>query len=106
MDMKIRPANGFNKINSVSSSKIKSSDVSTQSSVTAMKADKKSDIITISAEGTFQAELDREIKDISEEINEISSDEKINAIKEQITNGTYFVSSEDVADAILDKLWF
>lgn len=103
MDIKINSTNAYAKINAVSSSKSKSKDTIIESAVS--KADKKSDIITISAEGTFQAELDKEIKTISEEINEISSEDRINLIKEQVSNGTYFVTSEDVADAILEKLW-
>ncbi|NLP26609.1 MAG: flagellar biosynthesis anti-sigma factor FlgM [Clostridiales bacterium] len=103
MDIKINSTNAYAKINTVSSSKNKGKDTTIESMVT--KADKKSDIITISAEGTFQAELDKEIKTISEEISEISSEDRINSIKERVSNGTYFVTSEDVADAILEKLW-
>lgn len=104
MDMKIRSTNGYLNVNSVSSTKNKKTDAGVQGMT--MKTDSKSDIITISAEGTFQAEIDKEIKAISEEISNISSEEKVNSIKEQIANGTYFVSSENVADAILNKLWY
>ncbi len=104
MDMKIRSTNGYANINSVSSIKNKNGDAGVQS--IAMKTDNKSDIIKISAEGTFQAELDKETKAISEEISDISAEEKINSIKEQIDNGTYFVSSENIADAILGKLLY
>ncbi len=104
MDIKIRSTNGYANINSVSGTKNKNNDAGVQG--IAMKTDNKSDIIKISAEGTFQAELDKEVKAISEEINDISSEEKINSIKEQIDNGTYFVSSENIADAILGKLLY
>lgn len=98
MDMKIKAINGYNATNSVSRSNNIKSD-----SPDKVNKSLKSDVITISEEGAFQAELNNEIKAIAQEINDNEDNAKINELREQIKNGSYQISTDDLVDSILNR---
>ncbi len=70
------------------------------------KACIKHDTVSISPEAASFREIERSTRTISSDIENYASQEKINSLKAQIADGTYNVSAEEVADAILDRLSF
>lgn len=63
----------------------------------------KQDRMSFSSTSTSMREMDKKVKDISLEIESKNSKERIQDLKSQIENGTYFVNSGNVADAILGR---
>jgi len=98
----------------VCSSYLKAKEIGSQSvkdneNIKTSDADKvcvKHDTVSISPEAASFREIDRSTKAISSDIESSVSQEKINSLKAQIADGTYNVSEEEVADAILDRLSF
>lgn len=66
----------------------------------------KKDTVTISPEASAFRELSSSNKAIAAGINNFASQEKINSLKAQIAAGTYNVSADKVADAILERMVF
>ena len=66
----------------------------------------KTDTVSISATASDFSSA-KVITDISSNVNGLSNNERVSSIKEQVKNGTYNVSSQAVADSILDRFaWF
>ena len=64
----------------------------------------KSDVISISANGNFQAELNKEVKMAAESVVKTNTDNRVESIKAKVDAGAYAVSTGDVANAILARL--
>ena len=100
MSIRLNALKNYNttSVNSVSKSKDeKTSAVSTKNDMQ-VKADKVS--ITASAGDFSAAKVQTKI---SANVNSLSSSDRINEIKKQIAEGTYNVTSEDIAESILDR---
>lgn len=102
MGMNIKPLNGCSGTNSVSKSKCGTASSANKATINETV---KYDSINISMEGSFRAELDKEVKTITSEINSDDKDEKIAEIKEELKSGTYSVSSEKIVDSIIERLF-
>lgn len=95
----------LNALNNYSAGMIKTTkDMAAEKKITkgaAQSAAAKTDKISISANAAdFSAAKIR--GEISASVNSLSGADRISAIKEKVANG-YFVSSEDLADRILDR---
>lgn len=64
----------------------------------------KKDSFSLSSEASLFRECGKTIKSAAAEITSPVSDEKIASLKSCIKNGSYYVSSGQIADAILDRL--
>ena len=64
------------------------------------------DKVSISPEASSYREIDKTTKSISSEVSGAASQEKLNSLKAQIQAGTYSVSADKVADAILGRMAF
>ena len=62
----------------------------------------KSDVVSIKADASDVAAA-RVKTTIAANVNSLSSADKINALKASIADGSYFVSSEDIAGKILER---
>ena len=62
----------------------------------------KSDVVSIKADASDVAAA-RVKTDIAANVNSLSSADRINAIKAKVADGSYFVSSEDIAGKILER---
>ena len=100
MDIRFNALNSYSvtgKMN-VSGSKKPGSSKNDKSSVSSKK-----DSISLSSNGVKNSGLYKLNATMRSEIDALSSQERISAIKASIRNGSYNVSSEEVADAILDR---
>ena len=64
----------------------------------------KTDSFSLSSEASMFKECGKVIRASVSEITSPADDSRINSLKQQIRNGTYNVSSEQIADAILDRI--
>ena len=62
----------------------------------------KSDVVSIKADASDVAAA-RVKTDIAANVNSLSSADRISAIKAKVADGSYFVSSEDIAGRILER---
>lgn len=62
-----------------------------------------SDKVMISSNATNQSIISRFGKPISNEINNTDNSEKISRLKEEIANGTYHVSTDELVDKLLSR---
>ena len=62
----------------------------------------KNDVVSIKADASDVAAA-RVKTTIAANVNSLSSADKINALKASIADGSYFVSSEDIAGKILER---
>lgn len=63
----------------------------------------KSDKVMISQNATNQSSIARISKPIANEVNSVDNSDKIKTLKEQIANGTYHVSTEELTDKLLSR---
>ncbi|MBR6337778.1 MAG: flagellar biosynthesis anti-sigma factor FlgM [Ruminococcus sp.] len=63
----------------------------------------KNDVVSIKADASDVAAA-KVRSTVAANVNSLSSADKINALKASIADGSYFVSSEDIADKILERL--
>lgn len=63
----------------------------------------KNDVVSIKADASDVAAA-KVRSTISANVNSLSSADRINALKASIADGSYFVSSEDIAGKILERL--
>ena len=63
----------------------------------------KNDVVSIKADASDVAAA-RVRSTISANVNSLSSADRINALKASIADGSYFVSSEDIAGKILERV--
>lgn len=63
----------------------------------------KQDQVCISADAAAYSARDKQVKAIASEVNAIGSPERLHALHDQIQSGTYQVSPERVADAMLSR---
>ena len=97
----------FNALNSYQATKINSSG----RKASAVKGEKavssgikaKADSISISSNATNYGEINKLSNAIRNEIDAMNGADRIASIKEAIRNGSYSVSSDEVAGAILDR---
>lgn len=61
------------------------------------------DKVEISQDAASRAEVARLASSVALEVEGTASPQRLREITENIENGTYFVSAQDVADAILDR---
>ena len=64
----------------------------------------KKDSFSLSSEASMFRECGKIIKSAVAEITSPASEDRINALRQQIKNGSYNISSGQVADAILDRI--
>ena len=64
----------------------------------------KTDSFSLSSEASMFKECGKVIRASVSEITSPASDSRINSLKQQIRNGTYNVSSDMIAGAILDRI--
>lgn len=64
----------------------------------------KKDSFSLSSEASMFKECGKVIRASVAEITAPADDSRINSLRQQIRNGTYNVSSEQLADAILDRV--
>ncbi len=64
----------------------------------------KTDSLSFSSEASMFKECGKVIKSAVAEITSPASEDRINSLRQQIKNGTYNVSSDMIADAILDRV--
>ncbi len=64
----------------------------------------KTDSFSLSSEASMFRECGKVIRASVAEITSPAGDSRINALKQQIRSGTYNVSSDQIADAILDRI--
>ncbi|MEM1485294.1 flagellar biosynthesis anti-sigma factor FlgM [Oscillospiraceae bacterium PP1C4] len=76
-------------------------DVSANSANTNVSGSEKHDTISISSEGFTQRDVSRIVKNVVNDMERMDSSSRAEEIKSAIENHTYFVSSSDLADAIL-----
>ena len=69
-----------------------------------VSASGKKDSFSLSSEASMFMECGKTIKSAVGSITASASDERIASLKEQISSGNYYVSSGQIADAILDRL--
>lgn len=67
------------------------------------KTSTKKDSFSFSAQAALIKETSKTVKSYAADIAEPASDERIESLKAQIKNGEYNVSSEQVADSILNR---
>ena len=97
----------FNALNSYQTAKLnpsgrKSSAIKDEKGITSgIKA--KADSISISSDASNYGEISRLSNAIRSEIDAANGAERLASIKEAIRNGSYSVSSDEVAGAILDR---
>ena len=107
--MKINPAAAFNAYNKtvekISSSQSSTAAHSADSAPTRAAAAEHTDQVQISAEGARKAGIQQITDTIVSEIHEPASPEKLEALRDEVQNKTYHVSTQDLVDAIM-KRWF
>jgi len=64
----------------------------------------KTDSFSLSSEASMFRECGKVIKASVAEITAPADENRINSLRQQIKNGTYNISSEKIADAILDRV--
>lgn len=64
----------------------------------------KTDSFSLSSEASMFKECGKVIKSAVSEITSPASEDRINSLRQQIKNGTYNVSSDLIAGAILDRI--
>lgn len=64
----------------------------------------KTDSLSMGSEASMFRTCSRAIKGAVSEIVSPAEETRINSLKKQISDGTYYVSSEKVADAILERI--
>lgn len=64
----------------------------------------KKDSFSLSSEASMFRECGKVIKSAVSEITSSASDDRIASLRQQIQNGSYNISSSQVADAILDRI--
>ncbi len=64
----------------------------------------KTDSFSLSSEASMFKECGRVIKSSVAEITASAGDERINSLRQQIKNGSYNISAEKIADAILERI--
>jgi flagellar biosynthesis anti-sigma factor FlgM len=62
----------------------------------------KQDTIQISSQGKAQQEIGRIVSEIMDEVSQNAGAERLESLKAAIADGSYHVSSDDLADAILN----
>lgn len=102
MNINLNACSGYLKAQEISSQPVKENEFCKPVGKLSAKHDK----VSISPEAASFAEIDRSTKTIASEISGSASQERINSLKAQIAAGTYNVSADDVADAILDRMAF
>lgn len=75
----------------------------TQSVKSPLSYGRKNDSVSISPDAASFRELDGSVKEIASQIQSSVSQQRIEQLKAQIADGSYNVSSESVADAILAR---
>lgn len=70
------------------------------------RTDDKTDVVSISSNADSFRAMNNTVKQISEEVKNANSTERVNEIKTKVQNGTYDISSGAVADAILTHMMF
>ena len=63
------------------------------------------DRILISSEGTRKAEVDQLTKAIATEVYKPASPERLESLRTAVQNGTYYVATGDLVDAMMSR-WF
>ena len=63
----------------------------------------KNDVITISSRAADYSEVAKVQTEISADVNSLSNESRVSAIKNAVANGEYNVSSYDIAGSILDR---
>lgn len=96
MNIRFNPLSAYRNTSSVSGKRGKYD-------VSADKGAVKTDKVTISAEGSDYAQTVKIQNDISAEVSEYGSADRLAAIKKQIADGSYGVSSKEIADRILER---
>lgn len=69
-------------------------------------SEEKTDVVSISSNANAYREVNAKTNEISEEVKNYASAERIQGIKTKIENGTYAVSTGVVADSILAHMLF
>lgn len=103
MNINLNACNGYLKAQEINSQPVKENEFIQPAGG---KLNVKHDKVSISPEAASFAEISRSTKTIASEVSSTASQEKINSLKAQIAAGTYKVSADDVADAILDRIAF
>lgn len=66
-------------------------------------AAQKTDKVSLSGDASFRSVLVRMGRNMAEEVHSAASQERIQELKDEVENKTYYVSSARLADAILDS---
>lgn len=61
------------------------------------------DVVSISNSANGKSAISKASSSIRADINALSSTDRVSALREQIKNGSYSVSTEDIAGAILER---
>ena len=64
----------------------------------------KTDCFSLSSEASMFRECGKVIKSSVAEITAPASENRINSLRQQIQSGTYSISAENIADAILERV--
>lgn len=103
--MKINPSGGYGLyqpyVSSVKSGEVAQVDTKANEMRAKGAAAANTDKITFSGEASAKAEIGRVTSTVSAEVNSLGSAERLAALREQVQAGTYEVSAEDIADAII-----
>lgn len=62
------------------------------------------DKISISSQANYQRDVNKVVHSVMKDMEQTSNADRVQQIKEQIQNNSYFVSSGQVADAILSRI--
>lgn len=104
--MKVNSSPGFSKYQNYMSS-IKNSDSQPgklQSEGLARVTGGKTDTVTLSGDAAVRAETNRVVGAAVAEAENLGSAERIAALREKVQSGEYYVSTDDLASAILNSL--
>jgi anti-sigma28 factor (negative regulator of flagellin synthesis) len=64
----------------------------------------RTDTVNFSSKTDFQAQLEKSTKAVAKEVAEVDNSNKVEALKQEVSAGTYSIASANVAGAILAKL--
>lgn len=103
--MKINPSLGFDRYRSVVQS-ARTAEGSAKKGVNTAgaAAGGNTDKVTFSEESAARAELSRLNATLANEVEDTASPEKLASLAHSVNSGTYFVDSDDLADAILGSI--
>lgn len=106
--MKINPSGGYGLyqpyVSSVKSGEVAQADTKAKETKAKGAVAANTDKITFSGEASAKAEIGRVTSTYSAEVNSFGSAERLAALREQVREGTYQVSAEDLADAIISAV--